>query len=163
MKAKILLQTFILLFFVISGLSQDNTNPSSPTIKKNAISFSILGATPLLGFTYERLIHPKLSLDLGLGFPSVSAGAKIYPFTAKAGKFNPTIGYNFIFFTDPLEVGNKQLHNYLPIGVNYIGKRRLNLALDAGPKMVSQNHWTSSDIKYEGIYIYAGFKIGVRF
>jgi hypothetical protein len=73
-----LILAIILLSSVSKSSAQQNEMADIP-IKKNAISFSILGSTPALGFVYERIISEKISAELGVGFLSLGAGVKIYP------------------------------------------------------------------------------------
>ncbi|MFQ3214703.1 MAG: hypothetical protein ACI9C9_002243, partial [Marivirga sp.] len=65
----------ILLSSAFSLNAQNNTHTEIP-LKKNAISFSILGVTPALGLVYERIISKKVSTELGVGFLSLGAGIK---------------------------------------------------------------------------------------
>ena len=91
-----LLKTLVLgvsiIGFSSNALAQEG---ESLPLKKNAISFSIIGATPAIGFVYEGLVSDHLSLELGVGWLSVGAGAKWYPNELQPGKFNFHTGLLF--------------------------------------------------------------------
>ena len=67
--------TLLLLFLVLAGLNQNALNDIEG-LRKNAISFSILGPTPIFGITYERILARKLSLEIGVGLPGAGLGFK---------------------------------------------------------------------------------------
>jgi len=56
--------------------SQDNNNFGG--IRKNAISFNLLGTTPVIGLTYKRIVSNHVSLEVGVGLPSIGIGAKVF-------------------------------------------------------------------------------------
>lgn len=153
-----LILAIILLSSASKVFSQENERAEIP-LKKNAISISILGATPALGVVYERVVSKKISAELGLGFVSVGAGMKFYPSGMKMNKLLMHTGFTVSvspFFTGA-EIGfeGEGFVAYIPIGISYFGKKSLNIAADIGPG--------TSYFTIENVVIYGNLKIGIRF
>mgnify|MGYP003132145782 CR=1 FL=1 len=130
--------TLILVFmsFFVNG---QETTSDFDSMRKNAISFNILGATPIIGITYERIVSKNISVEVGGGIPSVGAGFKYYPSGIKESKMLFHLGLTgAIVFSEAFDVWNTSDTNgvflgYLPIGVSYFGERGFNLGVDIGP------------------------------
>jgi len=136
--------------------AQDNTSDFK-NIRKNAISVSVLGISPLVGITYDRIVSENLSLEIGVGIPSFGAGVKFYPFGIKESKFMFHTGLSGTYlYTAAFGVWDKDEDSgifvgYVPIGVSYFGKKGFNLGADIGPAMADQT------------LLYYNLKLGYRF
>ncbi len=119
-------------------------------MKKNAISANILGTPGFLGVTYERLIIPKLGAEIGIGVLSAGAGIKYYPLACLPHKWNFYLGASGFHFRD---VSYSFTVLYAPVGLHFIGKKRLNFSFDIGPSFNQDSR----------ISIWGGLKIGCRF
>lgn len=102
------------------------------TSKKNILSGSLFGMTPLIGITYERLLAPFLGIDLGVGLPSVGAGFKLYAPQIREDKWNLHIGASHHFFVFPWAGGWK---TYFPIGLNRMAENGYRISFDLGPQI----------------------------
>lgn len=62
---------------ILSSLQySQETNEIFQNLKKKAISFNLIGATPFLGATYDRIVTKKFVYEVGLGIPSVGGRNK---------------------------------------------------------------------------------------
>ena len=154
-KTKLLL-ILVLVFVPFLGIAQEK--PSSiDGIRKNAISFNILGTTPVIGITYDRIVSENISLEIGAGVPSIGAGFKYYPWNIQESKILFHVGLTgSLVFSEAFDVWGTSDQNgvflgYLPIGISYFGEHGFNLGVDAGPAV--------ADI----ILPYFNLKLGYRF
>ncbi|RKS55266.1 hypothetical protein BC962_0225 [Gillisia mitskevichiae] len=135
-----LLLIFTFVFISFTSIAQETTS-GIEGMRKNAISFNILGTTPLIGITYDRVVSENISLELGVGIPSVGAGFKYYPSGIKVSKMLFHVGLTgTIISAKALDIwGTSEddglLVAYLPIGVSYFGEKGFNLGVDLGPAM----------------------------
>lgn len=150
---KILTITIFLAFRIVVGYSQDN----NLSVKKNAVSFSVVGITPLAGFTYERTLSNYLIAELGVGYISGGAGLKYYPFKIKTQKLLPYLAASAsvspLYGSCELCVGGKGFLGYFPVGLSLFGKRGLNINLNGGLATVFERNG----------FMYGGLSIGKRF
>ncbi len=129
---------FTVLFISFTSIAQETTSDFD-SMRKNAISFNILGTTPFIGIIYDRIVSENLSLEIGAGIPSVGAGFKYYPSGIKESKMLFHVGLTgTILFTEAFDVWNTSDDNgvllaYLPIGVSFFGEKGFNLGVDIGP------------------------------
>jgi hypothetical protein len=88
---------------------------------KNAISFNFLG-TSVIGITYERIVSEYVSLEVGVGLPSIGIGAKIFFSKIQEQKmmFNTGLTATYVDFGDYLFNGSGVII-YVPIGLSYYG------------------------------------------
>ncbi|MEP6261154.1 MAG: hypothetical protein ABJ092_06220 [Gillisia sp.] len=127
-----------IIFISYSGNAQEATS-GFDGMRKNAISINILGTTPLIGITYDRVVSEKVSIEIGAGIPSVGAGFKYYPWGIKESKILFHVGLTGSYvFSEALDVwGNSEkkgiFMGYLPIGISYFGERGFNFGIDVGP------------------------------
>lgn len=84
MKNKYLI--LICILFLGSTIYSQGIKNETDEIRKNAISFNLLGTTPVLGITYERILSNKISFEIGLGLPSIGVGMKIFPYGIREEK-----------------------------------------------------------------------------
>ncbi len=148
--------TLILVFmsFFVNG---QETTSDFDSMRKNAISFNILGATPIIGITYERIVSKNISVEVGGGIPSFGAGFKYYPsgikesqmlfHTGLSGSFVESSSFDVWGTSDNTWV----FLGYLPIGVSYFGKKGFNLGVDLGPAVA------------DTFAIWGNVKVGYRF
>ncbi|MCG8574847.1 MAG: hypothetical protein MI810_08195 [Flavobacteriales bacterium] len=159
LKLKKLVLRLILFPFLITSFQASAQEPKKEA-PKNAISFNLLGASPYLGITYQRMIIPVLETEIGGGLVGFGGGLKYYPFKNRLQRYNPYIG--FIFATADDLIGNTDIFEaklfYFPIGLNFCGKRGMNFGFDIGPNIspyVIENSPTPA--------IYTSIKVGYRF
>lgn len=156
-----------LLFFIITScltnflFGQETKIDKANFIesKRNAISLSLLGVTPIIGFTYERIIKTQTTFEIGVGLVSAGLGFRYY-FTEIQDRrllFNAGIlGMVSPFFGDcEFCFGGKGFATYIPLGLSY-NQNALNLSLDIGGG-------TSFDNPPNAFLWYGNLKIGVRF
>ena len=161
MKIKRLTIIFIFVVFTTSVYTQNKLD-NIYMLRKNAISFSILGPTPLLGITYERVLAPKLSVELGIGLPSAGLGIKIFPTNIQVDIPLFHIGITATYFaTQESEMTPApSLVVYIPIGVAVFKRGGFNFAFDMGPgyafNMGSNDSW-------DRFLPYGNLKFGKRF
>lgn len=122
-------------------------------LRKNGISVNLLGASPLFGLTYERLLARFLSLEVGLGIFGVGAGVKVYPFKAKEGKAIFHTG-----ITRAAEAISRKTVTYVPLGISYFSRGGFNFGIDLGPAYYGDNGGPD-----EGFSVYGNLKLGIRF
>lgn len=147
---------FFLIFITFLGNAQEASS-GIDGMRKNAISFNVLGTTPLVGFTYDRIVSEKVSLEIGAGFPSVGAGFKYYPWNIKESEILFHVGLSTSFvFSEVFDVWGTSDNSglfmgYLPIGISYFGKQGFNLGVDIGPAVAAI------------VIPYGNLKLGYRF
>jgi len=156
MKNKYLILIFIL--FLSSTIYSQEIKHETGEIRKNAISFNILGTTPVLGITYERIVSDKISLEIGLGIPSIGVGMKIFPYGIRDGElmFHTGISAAYVEFVDFWDGDTSQSAlAYLPLGMSYFGKAGFNFGIDVGPGVVVGGE--------KNIIPYGNLKLGYRY
>lgn len=119
------------LLLISTGFSTFSQN-TGDLPSKNSISFNILGTGTYLGFSYERLLYQRLSLEVGVGLVGIGAGATYYPFRkVEKGGFHPYTGIKTTFNT--MGSGGEKNMTYLPLGITFFTKNRMAFGLDVGP------------------------------
>jgi hypothetical protein len=128
-------------------------------IRKNAISFNFLGTTPVIGLTYERIVSNYVSLEVGVGLPSIGIGAKIFFSKVQEQKmmFNTGLTVTYIDFGDGYLLNGSGVVIYVPVGLSYYGLKGFNFGVDVGPGI--NTGYNDGTI----IIPYAGLKLGRRF
>ncbi|PHR17928.1 MAG: hypothetical protein COA38_20270 [Fluviicola sp.] len=127
----------ILISLLLGTLIGNNVNAqtksiSKDEIRKNSISFNLLGTATYVGFSYERLIAQRISVEVGLGLVGIGLGITAYPFKRVEKKqFNPFIGIKTTLNTR-LSGGEKSI-TYVPLGITYFTKKNLSVSFDLGP------------------------------
>lgn len=125
-------------------------NESKLVKEKNALSVNVGGATGGLGASYERMIQNRLSLEFGLGFWIVGAGAGagvlVYPF-----KKTEVESFNFYFglrhTRQMFTIMWAEFHSartYLPIGFSYFTDSNIIIGFDLGPSNVNDRGTSSA-------------------
>jgi len=156
MKNKYLI--LICILFLSSTIYSQEIKNETDEIRKNAISFNILGTTPVLGITYERIVSDKISLEIGLGLPSIGVGMKVFPSGIREGKlmFHTGITATYIETVD-FWGGDEEgkVIAYVPLGMSYFGKAGFNFGIDVGPGVRFED---------ETAFVpYGNLKVGYRF
>lgn len=144
----------LLMFFVLTLSSQDEL----AGMRKNAISVNALGTTPFLGVTYERIISPKSTFEIGAGIPSFGLGFKFYPSSIEEQKllFHLGITANATDLGDGVLIGGILYLAYVPLGISFFSSGGFNFGLDVGPSLVFDED--------ESTFIpYGNLKLGYRF
>lgn len=137
--------------------SQDNNNFGG--IRKNAISFNFLGTTPVIGLTYERIVSNHVSLEVGVGLPSIGVGAKVFFSKVQEQKmmFNTGLTATYVDFGNGYLLSGSAVIIYVPIGLSYYGSKGFNFGIDIGPG-INMGHEDGTII-----IPYGGLKLGKRF
>jgi hypothetical protein len=131
-------------------------------LKKNAISFTILGPTPIIGITYERILASRLSMELGAGLPSIGLGIKVFPTKVQVEKPMFHIGLTGTYFASQESefTPPPALVIYILIGLSVFRKGGFNFAFDMGPAyafdIANENSW-------DRFTPYGNLKFGFRF
>ncbi len=156
MKKKYLIPIFIL--FLSSTIYSQEIKNETNEIRKNAISFNIAGTTPIIGITYERIVSDKISLEIGLGFPGIGVGMKVFPFGIREGKLMFHTGITAIYVkSEDIWSGDDVtgVIAYLPLGMSYFGKHGFNFGIDVGPAVGMYDETNLGP--------YGNLKVGYRF
>ena len=114
------------------SVDYEKIKKSEKSSKKNILSGSFFGMTPLIGITYERLLTPFLGVDIGIGLPSAGVGFKLYTPQIRDDKWNFHIGGSHHFFVFPWAGGWK---TYFPIGLNRMSGNGFRISFDLGPQI----------------------------
>ena len=104
----------------------------------NLFSFAIGGTPTTIGITYERILNNrKVSLETGAGLLGGGLGINFYPFKSfSKEQFNHFIGFRSSYNIQGS--GGSRIVNYLPIGTNYLGSKKLYFSIDFGPALIVQ-------------------------
>lgn len=152
-----LLRQLIIIIFLIFCTQGVHSQETDLSVKKNAVSFSVMGINPLAGFTYERSLSNYLIAELGIGYVSGGVGFKYYPLKAKLRNVSPYIAVNVsvspLYGDCELCVGGDGILGYFPVGISFFGKRGLNLNLNGGLATIFKDNR----------FLYGGLSIGKRF
>ena len=159
---------FLLYTFSLSAscLAQDLTKEKEV---KNLLSIVAGGTSTTFGITYEHILYRKASLEIGIGLLGGGFGMNFYPFKSfDIKQFNPFIGVRSSYNIQGS--GGSRIVNYVPIGINYFGLKKLYLSVDFGPAYIVQlapNGKTipefQSNYPRHLFYVYGGFKVGFGF
>jgi hypothetical protein len=143
---------------ILSPVYCQKTSVDQQEYKINGISFNMGGTSPVLGITYERAVSDKISLEFGVGFPSIGMGMKLFPYGIRQQKSMFHVGFtaNYLNSGDGEITGFEGFILYLPIGLSYYGKNGFNFGIDAGPGNVREGF-------YSDLIPYGNIKIGKRF
>jgi len=153
MRWKNIILTLVLILITSMIYSKKSLN-NIEGLRKNAISFSFFGATPILGITYERVLAKKLSLEIGVGLPSIGLGLKVFPRNIHMNKAMFHVGITATYFASQESemTPGPSVVVYIPIGISYYGKKGFNFGIDLGPGRA-----------YERFIPYGNLKFGYRF
>ena len=160
-----------LLFFTAPCQSQDLTKEKEVN---NLFSIAAGGTPTTIGITYERILNNrKVSLETGAGLLGGGLGINFYPFKSfSKEQFNHFIGFRSSYNIQGS--GGSRIVNYLPIGTNYLGSKKLYFSIDFGPALIVQLvhnghipfYHPQPDYQDYPEYllgVYAGFKLGFGF
>jgi len=157
-----------LLFFTAPCLSQDLTKEKEVN---NLFSIAAGGTPTTIGITYERILNNrKVSLEIGAGLLGGGLGMNFYQFKSFGKEqFNHFVGVRSSFNIQGS--GGSRIVNYLPIGTNYLGSKKLYFSIDFGPALVVQLshnghipfYLPQPDETEYLLGVYGGFKLGFGF
>lgn len=138
MKIKNPFRVALILTFLICG----NMQSQEKRERKNIVSVSIFGASPVAGFTYERLLSKSFSVEAGVGLIGFGVGANYYPFSIEQRKVNFYTGIKYSYIEDLIIFDLKdQFYDeklYVPVGINYFSPWNMNFGIDIGPAIIGQ-------------------------
>ena len=136
MRLPIILSLLSTLFIAASSLAQDVAIDEKPEFK-SILSIAGGGTSTTIGISYERLLNKRLSYELGIGLFVGGIGMNFYSFRPiDVKQFNPFWGVRSSYNLQGS--GGARNINYLPLGVNYMGGKKLCLAIDLGPAYIIQ-------------------------
>ena len=99
-------------------------------LPSQGISFGLLvpNAYPI-GINYEFMLTHRISMDLGLGFSGTGVGFNYYLTDPRTQRFNAIAGItgSYMWWYEP------EQSLYLPIGIQYWGRRNFSYTLMLGP------------------------------
>jgi hypothetical protein len=157
-----------LLFFTAPCLSQDLTKEKEVN---NLFSIAAGGTPTTIGITYERILNNrKVSLEIGGGLLGGGLGLNFYPFKSfDKEQFNHFVGVRSSYNIQGS--GGSRIVNYLPIGTNYLGSKKLYFSIDLGPALVVQLthnghipfYQPQPDYPEYSFGVYGGLKLGFGF
>lgn len=160
----------LLLFCLASNQSfaEGCYRPPGPPLK-NSFSFNILGTGTYIGFSYERLIKERLSLEVGFGIIGAGGGVTFYPFGINPyGGFAPYTGIKTTF--NSRGSGGGKNMTYIPLGVTFFTANKMAFGIDVGPSY--QTNYSpfgkvtpefASTFPNAQVSIYGNLKISYRF
>ena len=158
----------LLLFIPLMSIGQDLTKEKEVN---NLFSIAAGGTPTTIGITYERILNNrKVSLEIGAGLLGGGLGMNFYPFKSFGKEqFNHFVGVRSSYNIQGS--GGSRIVNYLPIGTNYLGSKKLYFSIDFGPALVVQLkhnghipfNQTQPDYPEYLLGVYGGFKLGFGF
>jgi len=160
-----IIPSIILLIFSVYANAQ-KAGEEDGQIERNSLSGNILGAGPLIGITYERVLSDNFMGEVGIGLVGIGTGITYYPFRIKVAKLCPYTGLKFAAFAIVDWGGNST--GYIPFGLTFFLKRGLNLGFDFGPAVHTYNPADfPPDRRDDPVRTFYGafgnLKLGVRF
>jgi len=156
------LRKIVFLILILSS-----TLASAQELEKNSVYGNILGLGGIVGLSYERILFDHLSFEIGLGIVGAGAGLTIYPIKRELGKIRPYSGIRYTFME--LETVGSGNIAYIPFGLCYFSKSRLNIGIDIGPDFgkwsYDNDHLDDSNPRKhsDSIKKWGNVKIGFRF
>lgn len=167
MKVLKFLLIIVCLFSFSTTYAQVSENEAF--VEKNSLSVNILGTASYLGVSYERLFAQRFSVDFGIGLIGIGVGGTLYPFKkVQVNKFNPFVGIKYT--NHAIVDGENKSATYLPLGVTYFSRYRLNFSVDVGPSYFRHKSPgympTQEELEkypYNSVGLWGNLKIGFRF
>ena len=129
---------------------------SKKTLKKNILSGSLFGMTPLIGIVYERLLSPYLGVDIGIGLPSAGMGFKFYIPQIRDNKWSLHVGASQHYFILLDATGWK---TYFPIGLSHLKNNGFRISFDLGPQI----NWYENIGSNYNLFFNGNLRIGKAF
>ena len=160
----------LISLLITTNIAAQNTSTKNFGIEKHSVSGNILGSSSLVGVTYERVLSKKFIFEVGFGYVGLGTGITFYPFKIKKANVCLYTGVKFSFLALPGVFG--AYGGYIPFGLTFFSKHRLNIGLDFGPAIggwfKGGGHPAIYDptIDYNdsgNINVYGNLKIGMRF
>ena len=94
-KQKMKAIVVVLICFSSLCYAQENPVQEIP-FPKNMVSVNVMGATPLVGITYQRNLYDRLALEAGVGYMfSYEIGTKFYLTKLMTNQFNGYLGLSY--------------------------------------------------------------------
>lgn len=155
---------FLFLFVFSIPLFGQPAQSNFDELRKNAISLNIFGPTPVIGITYERVLSKHFTAEIGIGFPSIGAGAKFYPTELKTNKVKFFMGATITYLNTVYLLGAEREWEgsviYTPLGISFFGKEGFNFGMDGGIGIAIPTH---NDRDGGGFLGFGNLRLGYRF
>ncbi len=158
----------IAMIWLIHPHAVAQKSESDQSLKKNAFSGNILGTASYLGFTYERYLYQRFSIEVGVGLIGLGTGLSYYPFRMEAGKVKPYIGLKYT--SHAIVDGPHKIVTYIPIGITFFSSGQINIGCDIGPSYVQHQSPgfkpTPEELArypYTDFSVFGNLKLGIRF
>jgi hypothetical protein len=99
---------------------------------KKCYFLQLLRDLSVIGITYERIVSEYVSLEVGVGLPSIGIGAKIFFSKIQEQKmmFNTGLTATYVDFGDGYLFNGSGVIIYVPIGLSYYGLKGFNFGID---------------------------------
>lgn len=135
---------------------------------KNSLSGNILGTGSYIGFSYERILLQRVSLEAGIGLIGYGFGATLYAVKPDFKKIAPYFGVKYT--THAIVDGEHKSVYYLPIGLTYFAKFPVNIGFDLGPALKKHHSPgympTQAELEkypFTDFGLFGNIKLGIRF
>ena len=159
--------TILLIWAIIPNVYAQEVESNTSRIEKSSFSANIMGSSSLGGITFDKIITDKVIWEIGIGYVGIGTGVTYYPFNIQKSKVCPYTGLKFSLLVLP-EVAMASWA-YIPLGVTFFSKQRINIGFDVGPALgkmedVSrpEENWESSLLRDSKIRIFGNLKVGFR-
>jgi hypothetical protein len=161
--------TILLVLAILPNLSAQEIDSSNYKIEKSSFSANFMGSSSLFGITFDKVLSEKLIWEIGFGYVGIGTGITYYPFEINKSSFCPYFGLKVSFLVLPEVIA--AYGGYIPIGVTYFSKHRINIGIDIGPALgelaegggpPAEYDENSSNNRIHKINVYGNLKIGFR-
>lgn len=157
----------LLISAMLTNVNAQEVEQSNAMIERSSFSANIMGSSSLGGITFDKIITDKVIWEIGIGYVGIGTGVTYYPFNIQKSKVCPYTGLKFSLLVLP-EVAMASWA-YIPLGVTFFSKQRINIGFDVGPALgkmedVSrpEENWESSLLRDRKIRIFGNLKVGFR-
>ena len=159
--------TILFISAMLTNVNAQEVDKSNIMIERSSFSANIMGSSSLGGITFDKVISDKFIWEIGLGYVGLGTGLTYYPFNIQKTNICPYTGLKFSFLGLPEVV--VAYWGYIPIGVTYFPKQRINIGIDVGPALGRmenasdpEENWESSLFRDRKIRIFGNLKVGFR-
>ncbi len=159
--------TILFILVILPNVTAQKVDINNFIIEKSSFSANIMGSSSLGGITFEKVLTDIIIWEVGIGYVGIGTGVTYYPFNIQKSKVCPYTGLKFSFLVLP-EVAIASWA-YIPLGVTFFSKQRINIGFDVGPALgkmedVSRpvENWESSLFHDRKIRIFGNLKVGFR-
>jgi hypothetical protein len=142
--------------------------------EQNVGSITLLGTSGIIGVSYERMFHNRLSLEVGIGILGYGIGLSVYPLQKTLYKeLNWFTGFRFTYM-GMIDAESRGI-SYIPFGATWFGPSGITIAVDLGPGLHTYRFVGETPANgqppekprrkypYSEINIWGSLKVGMRF